>query len=84
MSNVTALPLVEASTQEPTGFEDIPAIMSPKTLASVLETTPLTLQRWRDRREGPRWSQFPNSNVIRYTRVDVLSWLAAHQIEVTA
>ncbi|MGQ7313411.1 hypothetical protein ACUOFU_17020 [Microbacterium arabinogalactanolyticum] len=91
MNNVTALraagdmPTSAIETITPTGFEDVPAIMSPKTLAEVLEVKPLTLQRWRDatratgEQVGPAWSEFPNSNVIRYTRVDVIAWMAANR-----
>jgi hypothetical protein len=83
MSNVTALrPEVADLSDEVvlTGFEDIPPVMSPKVLADVIEVKPLTLQRWRDQEKGPAWHQFPGSNVIRYTRVDVLAWLAEHRV----
>lgn len=86
MTNVTMLRTVAAPEQEAvdaqlTGFEDIPPIMSPKTLAAVLEVTTLTLQRWRDRKEGPIPTLVPNSNVIRYTRAEVLAWLTANRAE---
>ncbi|WP_313366647.1 helix-turn-helix domain-containing protein [Microbacterium sp.] len=84
--NVTVLRPDESDanpTQAPVGiasdFGDVPPIMSPKTLAGVLEVTPLTLQRWRDRNEGPVWIAIPGSNVIRYTRADLLAWLAQHR-----
>ncbi|KIP88774.1 hypothetical protein RU09_14720 [Microbacterium sp. MEJ108Y] len=83
-SNVTPLMRdTEAETEAPNsafGFEDVPPIMSPKTLAGILEVTTLTLQRWRDRNEGPVAISIPGSNVIRYTRTDLLAWLAEHRV----
>lgn len=83
MSNVTQLVRNAESETEMSnsaiGFEDVPPVMSPKTLAGVLEVTTLTLQRWRDRKEGPLWIAIPGSNVIRYTRADLLAWLAEHR-----
>ncbi|GAT73595.1 hypothetical protein MHM582_2089 [Microbacterium sp. HM58-2] len=88
MSNVTALrPEVDDPIDEVVspiaGFEDVPPFMSPKTLAGILEVTPLTLQRWRDSKDdkGPAWSEIPGSNVIRYSRRDVLEWLAKHRVD---
>ncbi len=93
MSNVTALrqDIRTAVDVEVGGFEDVPPVMSPKTLAGVLEVTPLTLQRWRDASRaaalkgggmvGPAWSEMPGSNVIRYTRSDVLAWLASNRVQ---
>lgn len=65
----------------PTGFEDIPAVMSPKTLAEILDVTPKTLERWRDASTGPVPHKLPGSSLIRYTRDDVLSWLASGREE---
>ena len=59
------------------GFEDLPPVMSPKTLAEIFEVTPKTLERWRDAESGPTWHKFPGSSLIRYTREDVVSWLAS-------
>lgn len=59
----------------PAGFEDMPMVMSPKTLAEILDVTTVTLERWRAKQHGPRFRRFPNSNLIRYTRADVIAWL---------
>jgi len=87
VSNVTALRLEvepgESAADDvagASGFEDVPPFMSPKTLAGMLEVTTLTLQRWRDSNKGPNWSEIPGSNVIRYSRPDVLAWLAKHRV----
>ncbi|WP_156760020.1 helix-turn-helix transcriptional regulator [Microbacterium karelineae] len=59
------------------GFEDMPMVMSPKTLAEILDVTPTTLERWRASkpRRGPVPRRLPGSNLIRYMRADVLAWL---------
>lgn len=59
-------------------FLDLPPIMSPGTLAKILEVTPQTLARWRDPKqagEGPRFIKVPGSQLIRYLRADVVAWL---------
>ncbi|MCC2031800.1 helix-turn-helix domain-containing protein [Microbacterium sp. BWT-G7] len=50
--------------------------MAPKALAAILDVTPKTLERWRDAKTGPKWLKLPGSSLIRYTRADVLAWLA--------
>ncbi|OZB81474.1 helix-turn-helix domain-containing protein [Microbacterium sp. 13-71-7] len=60
---------------------EFPPVMSPKTLAAFLEVTPLTLQRWRNAKTGPVPALVPDSNVIRYTREDVVAWLARHRAD---
>lgn len=86
MSNVTELYRDERDAPQPltsaAGFEDLPAIMSPKTLAEVLEVSTKTLERWRDARvrdgkTGPAWHKLPGSSLIRYSRADVIEWFAA-------
>lgn len=57
---------------------DLPAIMSPGTLAKALDVTTRTLERWRDPKQaglGPKFIQVPGSNLIRYLRPDVLAWI---------
>lgn len=66
-----------AAVQIPAGFEDVPAVMSPKTLAALLEVTPKSLERWRDAGTGPAVHKLPGSSLIRYTRDDVIAWLAS-------
>lgn len=67
----------------PAGFEDVPAVMSPKTLGELLETSPRTLERWRVEKVGPAYFSLPGSSLIRYSRADVLAWLTAARVEVT-
>ncbi|GLJ78664.1 helix-turn-helix transcriptional regulator [Microbacterium imperiale] len=67
----------------PAGFPELPAVMSPKTLAELLEVTPKSLERWRDAKTGPAYLKLPGSSLIRYTRDDVVAWLAAARVEVT-
>lgn len=59
------------------GFEQMPMVMSPKTLGLILEVSLKTLERWRDAKSGPAWHKLPGSSLIRYSRADVLSWFAA-------
>jgi hypothetical protein len=80
MSNVTALR--PASDEQPPvpappvpGFEDMPAIMSPKALAAELDTTIVSLQRWRVAKTGPAFIHLPGTSLIRYTRADVVAWM---------
>lgn len=67
----------------PAGFEDVPAVMSPKTLGELLEMSPRTLERWRDMKVGPAYFSLPGSSLIRYARADVVAWLNAARVEVT-
>lgn len=57
------------------GFDDVPAIMSPKKLGEVLEIHPVTLARWRDKNKGPKFRTPPGTNIVRYYRHDVIAWL---------
>ena len=60
------------------GLLDLPPVMSPGTLAKILEVTPQTLARWRDPKqagEGPKFIKVPGSQLIRYLRADVVAWL---------
>lgn len=76
-------PTTEAVPALPAGFEDVPAVMSPKTLGELLEMSPRTLERWRDMKVGPAYFSLPGSSLIRYARADVVAWLAAARVEVT-
>lgn len=58
------------------GFEEMPMVMSPKTLAEILDVSLKTLERWRDAKTGPTWHKLPGSSLIRYSRSDVLTWFA--------
>jgi predicted site-specific integrase-resolvase len=65
-----------AMNQERSQFDDWPALMSPKTLAKLLEVSTKTLERWRTPpRTGPDFVQPSGSSLVRYTRDDVVSWL---------
>lgn len=59
------------------GFEQMPMVMSPKTLAEILEVSVKSLERWRDAKTGPAWHKLPGSSLIRYSRSDVVEWFAA-------
>lgn len=64
------------------GFDGVPPIMSPKTLAEMLEISTKTLERWRiergrDGKTGPAWHKLPGSSLIRYSRADVVSWFTS-------
>lgn len=84
--SLVALPQAEqqASPELPAGFEDVPAVMSPKVLAELLEVTPKSLERWRDAGTGPAYLKLPGSSLIRYSRDDVVAWLTAARVEATA
>jgi hypothetical protein len=82
--SLVALPQPDKSSVDaPSGFEDLPAVMSPRVLAEVLDVTPRTLERWRVEKIGPAWMNLPGSSLIRYARADVVAWLAAARVEVT-
>ncbi|MBN9210526.1 MAG: hypothetical protein BGO45_04705 [Microbacterium sp. 71-36] len=82
--SLVALPQPDPhAVDEPSGFEDLPAVMSPRVLAEVLDVTPRTLERWRVDKIGPAWMSLPGSSLIRYGRADVVAWLAAARVEVT-
>jgi hypothetical protein len=68
----------------PAGFEDLPAVLSPKALADLLEVSVKSLERWRDASTGPSFLRLPGSSLIRYTRDDVVTWLLASRVEVSA
>lgn len=75
MSNVVAFPTeLEAPALVPAGFEEMPLIMSPRTLGSILDVHPRTLDRWRVAGEGPVAHQMPGSGQWRYHRSDVIAW----------
>lgn len=54
---------------------DMPEVMSPQFLADYFETSVKTLERWRERREGPEFFKLPGERMIRYHRDDVSRWL---------
>lgn len=79
-----ALPQADAAVDAvPLGFEDVPAVMSPKQLGELLDVSPRTLERWRDAKTGPSYYTLPGSSLIRYGRADVVAWLTASRVEVT-
>lgn len=84
--SIAALPQRDdpAPVQLPAGFEDLPAVMSPKVLAELLEVTPKSLERWRDAGTGPAYLKLPGSSLIRYSRDDVVAWLTAARVEASA
>jgi hypothetical protein len=41
--------------------DDLPAMMSPRILAGVLDVAPKTLERWRETGAGPAFHRFPKS-----------------------
>jgi len=62
------------------GLEDMPLVMSPKTLGEILELNVMTLLRWRKTwplgdRLGPAFFEPEGMNMIRYSRKDVVEWL---------
>ena len=60
------------------GFEDMPIVMSPKTLAEQLDISTTQLGRMRKDGTGPAFSQMDGSLVIRYARVDVVAWFRSN------
>ncbi len=55
-------------THDPSQFDDLPPLMSPKTLASFLDVSPKTLERWRKPPNwGPEFVQPTGSSLIRFT-----------------
>ncbi len=82
--SLVALPQPTAdTTSAPAGFEDVPAVLSPKYLGELLDVSPRTLERWRLTNMGPSYFTLPGSSLIRYSRADVLAWLTASRVEVT-
>lgn len=76
--SLIAFPAAADSDADPVlpGFEEMPLFMSPAALATILSVTTRTLTEWRSKKSGPRWVKFPASDLIRYTRPDVLAWIA--------
>jgi hypothetical protein len=83
---IVAFPQQQADDAQalPAGFEGVPAVMSPKTLGDLLELSPRTLERWRLEKTGPAYHSLPGSSLIRYSRADVIAWLAAARVETTS
>ncbi|UUE19355.1 helix-turn-helix domain-containing protein [Microbacterium sp. J1-1] len=75
---------VDRAEDEAMGFDEMPMVMSPKTLAEILEVSVKTLERMRDAKTGPHWHKLPGSSLIRYARPDVIAWFAACRVEVTS
>ena len=77
MSAVIEFPQIEGNDEarDQTSFGDIPPIMSPKTLAEIIEVHPVTLAKCREKKKGPRSRTPKGTNLIRYYRRDVLAWL---------
>ncbi|WP_019618404.1 helix-turn-helix transcriptional regulator [Gulosibacter faecalis] len=48
-------------------------LVSPKTLAELLDVAVTTLQEWRDQGYGPRW--FKLGRLVRYRLDEVWSWV---------
>lgn len=83
--SVVVLPSVDAPADgAELGLEDLPAVMSPKVLAELLEVSVKTLERWRDGGSGPAFMRLPGSSLIRYSRVDVAAWLTAARVDAEA
>lgn len=77
-------PETDAAAAAAGALADLPAVLSPKILADLLEVAPKTLERWRDASTGPAYLKLPGSSLIRYARDDVAAWLAAARVEVTS
>jgi hypothetical protein len=71
----------DAAVEPPAGFDDLPAVMSPRVLADLLDVAPKSLERWRDADSGPAYLKLPGSALIRYTRDAVVAWLLSGRVE---
>lgn len=57
------------------GFEDMPPVMSPKTLGAQIEVSVASLARWRTANIGPAYIEPRGLNMVRYAKADVIAWL---------
>jgi predicted DNA-binding transcriptional regulator AlpA len=55
-------------------------LLSQAETAELLNLKPRTLERWRQKREGPPWVCY-SARCVRYRRSEVLRWLAAHEVK---
>lgn len=79
--NVIALrPGEEPRFVDESGYEDMPVVMSPKTLSEQLDIAVPTLERMRVAKTGPAWHTIPGSRLVRYSRADVVAWLRANRV----
>lgn len=75
MSNVTAFPGVVQDAEPLTiDLTDIPVIMTSQELADVLRVSTKTVERMRERNDGPVPKRLPSSNGYRYSRESVQRW----------
>lgn len=56
-------------------LDRIPPVSSTKTLAELIDMSAKTLERMREKHEGPLPTQLPGTTVWRYLRPDVVRWL---------
>lgn len=61
-----------------TALEDLPPLMTPAQLAAFLQTTVDSLSQDRYRRRGVPWTKVVGR--VRYSREDVLAYLAANRV----
>jgi hypothetical protein len=55
-------------------------LLSQAETAKLLNLKPRTLERWRQRRQGPPWVCY-SARCVRYRLSEVLRWLAAHEVK---
>ncbi|KAA9134834.1 helix-turn-helix transcriptional regulator [Microbacterium caowuchunii] len=68
-------------THDGSQFDDLPALMSPLTLAKVLDVSTKTLERWRIAGTGPAFFQPEGSRLVRYGRDEVVAWLGPTRVK---
>jgi excisionase family DNA binding protein len=52
--------------------------LTTKQVADLLQVTERTVEKWRERRDGPPYSRL--GSLIRYSRTEVEKWVADNQI----
>lgn len=67
------------------GLEDMPVVMSPRTLSEYSEISVTTLQRWRmtwpdGDCTGPAFFEPAGAHMVRYSRADFAAWLHASRV----
>lgn len=68
---------VAAPAPEPTGFEDLPPVMTKEELAEILRVSTRTIDRLHEKKSAPARFRLPGMTHYRYKRCDVLEWLGS-------
>jgi hypothetical protein len=72
----------EGRSESACSMSDVEALLTESELSREIKISPITLQQWRHRGEGPPF--FKLGRAVRYRRADVTAWLASRRIGVAS